>query len=373
MEGRIHVLELDYKNCLIKQKVSITNANKLSNRIEELESEKTFLNDNIKSLYEEMKTKVQLVEKTKALAEKAAEQVNFFKHENHLSLKRYKDAESELQKNIEKVQETKDRWQQCKCQIDDANENISSKVTEIVGLMKKINRIEKRGREMKRDYEKSQVTNKKNLDEIKNIRIENIKYKNAIRDNELSFIKLKSQMDKIVHEKDLIASQMICKADENNVLRCKNALLNSVVDRANEMYKERVDDINMMKHRIIKYRSECNILKSGMANTADMRHDIFQLHRKLNQERIKSKAIEQEMLTPMNTHRWRKLSFRNDRQMSLIVKYQRLQKKLLRQTNQMAKADEVIETSNKKVAFLEQYLVKHSSNVIQEKILLTRV
>ncbi|CAO1419669.1 unnamed protein product [Diamesa serratosioi] len=372
MDGCIQTLELDYKNSLIRQKVSFTNANKLSNRVEELESEKAFLNDNIKSLYEEMKSKIQLVEKTKALAEEAAEQVSFYKHENHLSLKRYKDAESELQKNIEKVQETKDRWQQCKCQIDDANEKISSKVAEIVGLTKKINVIEKRGREMKRDFEKSQAINKKNLDEINNIQMENNKYKNAIRDNELSFIKLKSQMDKIVHDKDLIASQMICKVDENNVLRCKNTLLNSVVDRANELYKERVDDINMMKHKIIKYRSECNVLKSGMANTADMRHDIFQLHRKLNQERIKSKAIEQEMLTPMNTHRWRKLSFRNERQLNLIVKYQQLQKKLLRQTTQMAKADEVIETFNKKMAFLEQYLVKHSTNVIQEKMLLTR-
>ena len=129
----------------------------------------------------------------------------------------------------------------------------------------------------------------------------------------------------------------------------------------------------MMKHKIIKYRSECNILKSGLANTADMRHDIFQLHRQLNQERIKSNAIEQEMLTPMNTHRWRKLSYRNEKQMSLMIKYQRLQKKLLKQTAQMAKSDELIEMSNKKVALLEQSLVKHSTNVIQEKILLTRV
>ena len=373
MEERIRSLEFDNKSCYARHKVMTANVNKLSNRVEELESEKSFLNDNIKGLYDEMKAKMQLVEKTKALAEEATEQVSFYKHENNLSLKRYKDAESELQKNIEKVQDTKDRWHQCKSQIDDANEKISSKVTEIIGLTKKINRIEKRGRELKRDYENIQVMFKKNLFELKNARIENKKYKDAIRDNEQSFIKLKSQMIKIVHDKDLIATQMICKIDENNVLRCKNSLLNSIVDRGNKMYKERVDDISMMKHKIIKFKSECDILKNGLANNADMRHDIFQLHRKLNQERIKSNAIEQEMLTPMNTHRWRKLSFRNERQMCLMVKYQRLQKKLLKQTAQMAKSDDLIEMYNKKVSFLEQSLVRHSTNVIQEKILLTRV
>lgn len=373
MDDRIRSLELEIKNWYGRQKVMTANVNKLLNRVEELESEKSFLNDNIKGLYDEMKTKMQLVEKTKALAEEATEQLSFFKHENNLSLKRYKHAESELQKNIDKVLEIKDRWQECKCQIFDANEKISSKVTEIIGLTKKINRIEKSGRELRRDFKKSQVMFKKNLEELNNFRNENKKYKDAIRDNEQSFIKLKSQMIKIVNLKDLIATQLISKIDENNVLRCKNALLNSVVDRGNEMYKERVDDINMMKHKIIKYKSECDILKSGMANTADMRHDIFQLHRKLNQERIKSNAIEQEMLTPMNIHRWRKLSFRNERQMSLMVKYQRLQKKLLKQTAQMAKSNELIEMSNRKVAFLEHSLVKNSTNVIQEKILLTRV
>lgn len=373
MEERIHTLELENKNCFTKQKVSQGNVTKLSNRVEELVSEKSFQNDTIKGLYDDMKTKNELVEKSKAIAEEATEQMSFYKHENNQSLKRCKDAENELQKNIEKVQETKDRWHQCKSQIADANEKISSKVSEIVGLMKKINRIEKHGREMKRDFERSQVMNKKNVEELNNMRVENKKYKDAIRDNEVCFVKLKTQMDKIVHDKDLIATQMLSKVDENNVLRSKNSLLNSIVDRGNEMYKERVDDISMMKHKIIKYRSECDILKSGLANTADMRHDIFQLHRKLNQERIKSNAIEQEMLTPMNTHRWRKLRCRNERQMNLMVKYQRLQKKLLKQTVELVKSNEIIQMSNEKMKMLEQSFVRHSTNVVQEKILLTRV
>jgi hypothetical protein len=43
----------------------------------------------------------------------------------------------------------------------------------------------------------------------------------------------------------------------------------------------------------------------------DMRQEIFHLERDLTQEKLKCRALEEELQTPLNIHRWRKLEVRN--------------------------------------------------------------
>lgn len=91
-------------------------------------------------------------------------------------------------------------------------------------------------------------------------------------------------------------------------------------------YNKRLDDIRLLKIEICNLRSQRNLLTRGMSNTADMRQEVLQLNRVLTQERVRAKALEQEMMTPMNIHRWRKLSGRDPDKMDLIYKVQALQK-----------------------------------------------
>ena len=76
-------------------------------------------------------------------------------------------------------------------------------------------------------------------------------------------------------------------------------------------------------------RSQRNLLTRGLANTADMRQEVLQLNRVLTQERVKARALEQEMMTPMNIHRWRKLSGKDPDKMELLLKVQSLQKSVI--------------------------------------------
>lgn len=73
-------------------------------------------------------------------------------------------------------------------------------------------------------------------------------------------------------------------------------------------------------------RSQRNLLARGSANTADMRQEVLQLNRVLVQERVRARALENEMTTPMNVHRWRKLSGCDPDKNSLLLKVQTLQK-----------------------------------------------
>lgn len=81
----------------------------------------------------------------------------------------------------------------------------------------------------------------------------------------------------------------------------------------------------------------------GIANTTDMRQEVLQLNRVLVQERVRSRALENEMTTPMNVHRynlitissiilncalirWRKLGGIDLDKADLLTKVQSLQK-----------------------------------------------
>lgn len=91
-------------------------------------------------------------------------------------------------------------------------------------------------------------------------------------------------------------------------------------------YQKRLDDIRLLKIEIANLRSQRNLLTRGLANTADMRQEVLQLNRALTQERVRAKALEQEMMTPMNIHRWRKLSGKDPDKMELIQKIHGLQR-----------------------------------------------
>lgn len=98
------------------------------------------------------------------------------------------------------------------------------------------------------------------------------------------------------------------------------------LDRSNSQYNDRLEDIRLLKIEINNLRSQRNLLTKGIENSADQRQEVLQLNRVLVQERVRAKALEHEMTTPMNVHRWRKLSGIDPEKMELLVKVQTLQK-----------------------------------------------
>lgn len=91
-------------------------------------------------------------------------------------------------------------------------------------------------------------------------------------------------------------------------------------------YNKRLEDVRLLKIEISNLISQRNLLTRGLANTADMRQEVLQLNRVLTQERVRARALEQELVSSMNVHRWRKLTGKDPDKMELIVKIQALQK-----------------------------------------------
>lgn len=71
------------------------------------------------------------------------------------------------------------------------------------------------------------------------------------------------------------------------------------------------------------------MLARSIENTADLRQEIFHLERDFTQERLKCRALEEELQNPLNVHRWRKLEGSDPTTYELVLKTQILQKRLL--------------------------------------------
>lgn len=331
------------------------------------------MTETLKNLNEDSEAKRKLFEKVKQELSEAREQIAHFKHEYSTALKNLKDTRADFQRCIERESDVKDRLLKCKNQVEDTSEKLANKIEEVVSLMKRIQKLEKINRETKRDLERCQDTLRITRGEVKDLRHENKIQKDELRENDARFVKMKGQMDKILRERDLIANQMFRKTDENGILEQKVSMLKMSLDRGDSMYQERLDDIKIMKNEILDLRSQCNVLKRGMENTFDMRHETLQLHRKLNQERTKVKALEEEMLTPMNVHRWRKLGWRDPDRMSLLRKCQRYQKHSFRQMIKLSRYEGVIKEMQEKNKNLQQELERYSNVKIQERLIETKV
>lgn len=363
----------DLKVSIEREKRSSANVKKLQLNIETVEAEKLYLTESIKRLNEDAELRKKQYEQIRSELNESNEQVAHFKHEYNVALKLLKEVRSDYQRCHEKESDMKDRIVKLKNQVDDLNNKMTSKLTEILDLMKKVEQLERKNRDIRRELEKTNGTLRQCRVQLKNFEHDNSLLKEEIHQNHERFIQMKTQADKIVRERDLIATQMYRKNDENALLEDQVSMLKLSIERGNSMYNERLEDITVMKNEIQSLRSQCNVLKRGLENTTDMRQEVMQLHRKLNQERTKGKVLEDEMKTPMNVHRWRKLGHRDPGRMELITKCQRLQRNCLRETAKNARAEGVIRALQDHIAMLDKKLSRCPSQEISERLLFTRV
>lgn len=222
--------------------------------------------------------------------------------------------------------------------------------------------------------------------EIQNIKnqhqtLEN-EYNKMVRDNdelvktlsedEKKFHELKKEMTNIKREKDLVGSQLVRRNDEMGLLIEKLQISELAINKGESEYNHRLDDIRLLKIEIANMRQQNDLLKNGIANNADMRIEVLQLNRELNQERVKCRALEGVIATPVNGHRWRKLEGSDPERMELITKNQVLQTRLLNYSKRIVQLENCLIQSEKEKADLNGMLDRYPVRELKENLTVTK-
>lgn len=203
---------------------------------------------------------------------------------------------------------------------------IDSKDLELLRQNKNIEKVEKDKQLIQKDVLTLQVQLQHTRTEMKEKLIECDRLTKSINESEDRNRVLSKQLEAMNNQRDILNVKLMEHSEEIASLNEKLTNAQSALNRSEMQYANRLDDIRLLKIEICNLRGQSNNFSRGLANTTDMRQEVLQLNRSLTQERIKIKALEQEMSTPMNVHRWRELQGKDPEKMELIDKVQTLQK-----------------------------------------------
>ncbi|KAG5681693.1 hypothetical protein PVAND_011104 [Polypedilum vanderplanki] len=372
VEQQIKTLENEIKQFTHSEQKLTNTISKLKKEKEQLIEDLQNMSDKHDIIKEDLNSKVYQINDYK---EKVVEnQTRLVKTQHDLQSAQADiiNLEKELQMSKDSYEELKEKIKLSVTQMEKLKEQIVMKEEELKKSQKHIEKIEKEKQGMKVEINSSLIALQHTKSELAEIKEENVKIIKTLRESDSGIEKLKKQLDNLISEKELITTQITRKCSEIELLNQKINMMQMALDRSNSQYNDRLEDIKLLKIEIKNLRSQRNLLARGIANTADMRQEVLQLNRVLVQERVRSRALENEMTTPMNVHRWRKLNGIDPDKAQLLSKVQSLQKRLLLQTSVLLKKDETIQTITEKVQYLEDFTSKLPSENIKEELMMTR-
>lgn len=367
-EQQIKTLENDLK-------VSTTNEKKLSTGLAKTEKERekalediSTMNDKLESAQDEINHKQNTITEQKDKINDQQAKITHIQQMYETSRHERNAFQRELQSCTEERNELKERTKTLSRETEQLREDISNRDMEIGRLNRQVEKIEKEKQALKAEIQTTIIALQHSKTELQELKVTNSRLQKTITDDEETISKLKKRIDNTIHEKDVIGTQLIRRNDEINLLKEKMGIIQLALDRGESQYAKRLDDIRLLKIEISNLRSQRNLLTRGLANTADMRQEVLQLNRTLTQERVKAKALELEMLTPMNVHRWRKLHGKDPEKTELLEKVQTLQKRILSQTVTSVARENNFKEYKKMYATLKDFVLKIPSHDVKERL-----
>jgi len=157
----------------------------------------------------------------------------------------------------------------------------------------------------------------------------------AIRKLDETALLQRKEYDQIMNERNIIGTQLIRRNDERALLYEKINIIQSTLRRGEIQYNTRIEDIRLLKIKIRDLQRQLTIARGGQSGIEDLNGKLIAIHKELVKEKVKVKALSEELENPINIHRWRKLEGTDPEAHEMIQKIQVLQKRLL------AKSEEV--------------------------------
>ena len=112
----------------------------------------------------------------------------------------------------------------------------------------------------------------------------------------------------------------------------------------------------MLKNTIADLMRELKQFKKQVENIPDLKREIQSLNKELIEEKLKVKALSEELENPMNVHRWRKLEGTDSDAYEMITKIQTLQRRLIAKTDEVKGKDLIIKAQDKTIQNLRDVM-----------------
>ncbi|NXF82189.1 CFA58 protein, partial [Sclerurus mexicanus] len=203
---------------------------------------------------------------------------------------------------------------------------------------------------------------------IENQEAEEKKLLKIIAEADAERLKQKKEFDKMLSERHALATQLIRRNDEVALLYEKIKIQQAILNRGESEYRQRMEDIRILKLEIKKLRREKGILGKSVADVEDLRLEFHHMQKELLKEQTRCKILEEELQKPLKVHRWRKLEVMDPTTYELIQKVQRLQKRLISKTNEVIEKEFLLQEKEKLYVELRQVLARQPGPEAMEQL-----
>ncbi|ELK04973.1 Coiled-coil domain-containing protein 147 [Pteropus alecto] len=253
-------------------------------------------------------------------------------------------------------------------QVDQLKEEISAKESALVKLHLEQQRIEKEKETLKAELQKLRQQALETKHFIEKQEAEERKLLRIIAEADGERLRQKKELDQVISERDILGSQLVRRNDELALLYEKIKIQQSVLNKGESQYNQRVEDMRILKLEIKKLRREKGILARSVANVEELRQELFHMQREFLKERTRCRALEEELENPMNVHRWRKLEASDPSTFELIQKIHTLQKRLISKTEEVVEKELLLQEKEKLYVELKHILARQPGPEAAEQL-----
>ncbi|PSN42585.1 Cilia- and flagella-associated protein 58 [Blattella germanica] len=213
--------------------------------------------------------------------------------------------------------------------IEELKEDIATKERRLRKVEAELEKSEKEKENIRVELKKVRKELEHAKEYINELLLEEVNLLRIIQAAEYEINKQKKKMVQLVNERDIAGTQIVRRNDKLTIMIEKTKLMQHTLDRGEAQYNQRLEDIRLLKMEIKRLRQEKNLLCKSVNSAVDMRQEMLHLNRDLTRAQQKCKALEDEIVSPVNIHRWRKLEGSDPDTFELIKKIQLLERRLL--------------------------------------------
>ncbi|KAL4639990.1 cilia- and flagella-associated protein 58 [Arapaima gigas] len=268
----------------------------------------------------------------------------------------------------DEITEMKRRLKAMDHQIDQLREEINGKEAALVREHLEFQHVEKEKEALKLELQKMKHQAQETKQFIDSQEAEERKLLKIITDADAERLRQKKELDQVISERDILGTQLVRRNDELTLLYEKIKIQQSILNKGEVQYNQRVEDIRLLKMEIKNLRREKGILSKTMSNIEELRREVFHLQRELLREQTRCRALEEELENPLNVHRWRKLEASDPSTYELIQKIHSLQRRLITKSEEVVEKELLLQEKEKLYVELKRILARQPGPEAAEQL-----
>jgi len=171
-----------------------------------------------------------------------------------------------------------------------------------------------------------------------------------------------------VNEQRVLSQQLVEKNEELGKLYETLRLLNSMFKKGELAYKDKTKARTELEKATQEMQERLEEIEMDKEQFAQLKAMIQEMENELLQEKLKVRALADELQKPINVHRWRRLKDTDPETFQMINKVHSLNKQIITRAEEIDRKDQLIQQREKLYVDLRRILARQPGNEAREQL-----